>query len=731
MIQQCSSLRNMLLVLVAVAQPLHAQWTKIDGSHGGSTVCLAVHGSDLFAGTAGGLFRSSDDGKHWVQRIPSIPGTVTCMAAFGDTLFAGTGDAGVFRSTDGGITGTQFNPGSISQNVKALLATPDGLGGTNLFAATGAGVYLLPDHGTVWSAMDSGLTNTNVLTLASELDGLGGVYLYAGTVGGVFLSTDNGSSWTQKNDGFPSPRSRIYQVYSLAVTDSGIFAAGIFAGPGSVYRSTDHGASWTAAGTLPGTGNNPLAAMGSILFALRGQSVYRSTDGGGSWSLTGPVFLRNISPATQTVISIAAKGSTVLVGTIAGVFGSTDQGVTWSALNDGLDASAVCPLAVSGQNVYAVGSGGYFITRSSDSGVHWVPWTGNTVSYRYSELAAYDSILVALTDFPLLGTGEFSPVLRYRTGGAHWDSIGSLFASALAITDAYIFTGGLFGVNARGVGRCSVDSSNWSYFDEGMTIPPSIYALAAEGSTVCAGRLQMGVSLSIDNGVHWSQVNNGFDTTTSVTALVINGPNIFAGTSTVIGFPGVPRGIFRTTDHGAHWSTVNNGLTDTSIVALALHGTTILAATDSGGVFVSTNNGGSWSPFNDGLPRLSMSSLAISDTYIYAGVVGGLWRRPLSETVTSVPGPASVVPGRYALEQNYPNPFNPSTTIRYGLPTRSHVALTVFNSLGQQVTTLVHEEQESGYHDVKFDGSNLASGVYFYRIQAGSFVQTKKLVILK
>jgi hypothetical protein len=57
--------------------------------------------------------------------------------------------------------------------------------------------------------------------------------------------------------------------------------------------------------------------------------------------------------------------------------------------------------------------------------------------------------------------------------------------------------------------------------------------------------------------------------------------------------------------------------------------------------------------------------------------------------------------------------------------------LTVFNSLGQQVTTLVHEEQESGYHDVKFDGSNLASGVYFYRIQAGSFVQTKKLVILK
>jgi hypothetical protein len=172
-------------------------------------------------------------------------------------------------------------------------------------------------------------------------------------------------------------------------------------------------------------------------------------------------------------------------------------------------------------------------------------------------------------------------------------------------------------------------------------------------------------------------------------------------------------------------------LTDTSIVALALHGTTILAGTDSGGVFVSTNNGGSWSPFNDGLPRLSMSSLAISDTYIYAGVVGGLWRRPLSETATSVPGPASVVPGRFALEQNYPNPFNPTTMIRYALPGRAHVALTVYNTLGQCIASLVNETEEAGNHVVRFEGSGLASGVYFYRLRAGDFVETKRLLLIK
>jgi hypothetical protein len=86
---------------------------------------------------------------------------------------------------------------------------------------------------------------------------------------------------------------------------------------------------------------------------------------------------------------------------------------------------------------------------------------------------------------------------------------------------------------------------------------------------------------------------------------------------------------------------------------------------------------------------------------------------------------------KFELYDNYPNPFNPSTTIRYALPYSSNVALAVFNALGQQVATLVNWIQEAGYHEVMFDGSNLASGVYFYRIQAGRFVQTKKLILLR
>jgi hypothetical protein len=88
-------------------------------------------------------------------------------------------------------------------------------------------------------------------------------------------------------------------------------------------------------------------------------------------------------------------------------------------------------------------------------------------------------------------------------------------------------------------------------------------------------------------------------------------------------------------------------------------------------------------------------------------------------------------PGNFRLFQNYPNPFNPSTTIRYALPGRAHVTLTIFNTLGQKVATPVNESQEAGYHDVRFDGSGVASGVYFYRFRAGEYVATKRLLLIR
>jgi hypothetical protein len=89
------------------------------------------------------------------------------------------------------------------------------------------------------------------------------------------------------------------------------------------------------------------------------------------------------------------------------------------------------------------------------------------------------------------------------------------------------------------------------------------------------------------------------------------------------------------------------------------------------------------------------------------------------------------VPRKFSLSQNYPNPFNPSTTIKYSLAKLEQVVLKVFNALGHEVTTLVNGKQSAGEYEVNWQPTNLPSGVYIYRLQAGEFVDAKKLILMR
>ena len=99
-------------------------------------------------------------------------------------------------------------------------------------------------------------------------------------------------------------------------------------------------------------------------------------------------------------------------------------------------------------------------------------------------------------------------------------------------------------------------------------------------------------------------------------------------------------------------------------------------------------------------------------------------------TLTSIEEEGFIL-NNFLLKQNYPNPFNPSTKISYALPQNSFVELKIFNLLGQQIATLVNQEKSAGTYEVNFDASNLPSGVYIYKLQAGEYVQTRKMVLLK
>jgi hypothetical protein len=91
----------------------------------------------------------------------------------------------------------------------------------------------------------------------------------------------------------------------------------------------------------------------------------------------------------------------------------------------------------------------------------------------------------------------------------------------------------------------------------------------------------------------------------------------------------------------------------------------------------------------------------------------------------------STVPNSYSLSQNYPNPFNPTTRIKYSIPQKSFVSISAFDILGKKVASLVNSEKEPGNYEIEFDGSRLTSGMYFYKLQANDFSQTKKFMLVK
>ncbi len=232
---------------------------------------------------------------------------------------------------------------------------------------------------------------------------------------------------------------------------------------------------------------------------------------------------------------------------------------------------------------------------------------------------------------------------------------------------------------------------------------------------------------STDSGVSWDSLFSPLPITgySNVTA---HGDTILLGLWTYPSDASESGAIVRSTNGGADWSiSYNQGL----VFGLASTSLATYAAVTAG-IIRSTDWGLTWEPFNNALPTTGLSSLLvdpIADTVYVSTIAHGVlkvWR--FTTTIDDDRGPH---PTGFALCQNYPNPFNPSTTIRYGLPIRSHVTLTVFNTLGQQVATLVQGEQEAGFHEVSFDASGLTSGVYLYRLQAGDFVQTKKLVFVR
>jgi len=127
----------------------------------------------------------------------------------------------------------------------------------------------------------------------------------------------------------------------------------------------------------------------------------------------------------------------------------------------------------------------------------------------------------------------------------------------------------------------------------------------------------------------------------------------------------------------------------------------------------------------------------IGDTVITVGVYDGRGGMDTQTYTLYILHPVGIGPGanylpqKFVLDKNYPNPFNPTTIIKYQIPEISFVTIKVYDVLGNEVVTLINEEKPVGNYEVEFDAVGLSSGMYFFTLQAGSFIETKKMVLMK
>jgi len=413
----------------------------------------------------------------------------------------------------------------------------------------------------------------------------------------------------------------------------------------------------------------------------------------------------------KSIKDIAARNSTIFAVTSdsGSVYRSNDNGINWSRIVElgviDIDVSPTGDVFMLKDSIYNTGPKQLF--RSTDVGSTW-------------------NYLNVLEQIP-------QPLRPYRLNNVRFNPSGTIFcglcniyygksppSSSIAISKANYVPYSSIAIstdngiswmepNDRGEGvGLMYDFRGNSIISEGYCLFPT-------------SGYQYSISLSDDGGLQWTYLGSAplWWIELKTLKLCLNG-NILAG----------GMGMFLSNDSCNSWIQIS---TIIPTCGLSIESGGMLVGTDSLGLFMFSDNGDSLGSHNEGLTNLNVHTLTIdNNNYVYDGTDNGVWRRPLSEIVTFVEEEKiDEVPTKFSLSQNYPNPFNPSTKIKYSIPKSSQVVVKVFDVLGNEIETLVNEEKPVGTYEVNWNAANLPSGVYFYRLQAGDFVQTRKMILLK
>ena len=425
----------------------------------------------------------------------------------------------------------------------------------------------------------------------------------------------------------------------------------------------------------------------------------------------------------------------------------------WSPLGAGTNGNINAVFVYNNELI----AGGDFTTAGGQIVNHVAKWNGTNwqplglgTNDAIFAFTYYNGYLIAGGKFSTAGGIASSKVARWN--GSNWSAVSSAAINgdirALSVLGSNLVAGGNFTNIGVTMNRIAVWNGNsWQPFGNGFN--SDVFALATFNTLLFSGGSFVetyGKRISSWNGSNWTQVGVGIDDG-SVYALRTYGTSlVVSGTFTLLGGTPVNR-VARWT--GSSWAPLGSGF-DRGVYALYASGTYLYA----GGVFdfadflpasrVAVYSGSGWSGITSGVtgPGTVVNSITgFGGRTVFAGkfsIAGGnsanniaVWGAPLG--IIPVEGP---VPDKYLLEQNYPNPFNPSTKIRFGLPSNSNggmhdVKIIVFDILGKEISVFASGNLSPGKYEIEFDGTNLPSGTYFYKLISDEITYTKRMVLLK
>lgn len=709
----------------------------------------------LYTGvTYRGVWWSTDDGETWdYNQITHDP-----HSGLGASIyfieFNSNNDIFVshFRSTNHGTTWY-----TMSIYASGFIFTSS----NQIFATTQDGVYKSTDNGTTWLPSNSGIENIFMHPIVQTSNG----YIFAGSdQNGIYISTDNGDSWFQSNSGLNN-----LQISSLAVDSDDNIIAGTVSG--DVYISTDLGSNWNFKenNNVNSQINQILTLSGSsqtnIYTATNGDGIFKSTNLGSDW-----IDKNEGLPLTYPKTMFTKSSNQIFLLAGNRIFYSSDQGNNWEKRDTQFSNSNTTSLAKNNNNELFCGlyQGGLY--RSTNNGVEW-----NEVNLGFDYVTPNSLFCDDLGDIVFLSSDN--KIYRSSDNGNSWNIVFDFIGQGIIINDicvtnnGTIYIGGLTFFVEAFIRYSNDGGDTWvqQIFSDHSQVTSlfhnqnNVYAVFNDNTTI----------KSIDDGQTWNELTSiPWNSEPTAMAFLSNGKT-FVGT--------YGEGIYYSSGNDENWTTFNSGLPNISGEYTPIN---VIAASEFNQLYLGTSVKGTFTNYSLTPVELKSFNAIINNDEVTLNWITStetnnkgfeIQRKKGNEfnTITYLDGNGTTTEsqsysyldknlsaGKYIyrlkqidfdgsysysknlevdlitlnqfnLNQNYPNPFNPSTIIKYEIPSNSFVTLKIYDVLGKEVAKLVNQNENAGLYSIYFDASKLASGIYYYRIKAGNFMQTKKMILLK